>query len=167
MPAYHSRRMSQLISQTGWASEYNELPDHGHWFDGVMTTPALRKFYHHALAVSTDKSQSCHDFTLVVANPGTMGPKCGLAVDQLESPDQYGRIDVETHNTVWSIETSNIHRFHMTPIACWGRDSLIVLVDGGRAQFQINCKYISGLMFFRSTDGLWMVRSLSSCAPPT
>ncbi|KAI9699360.1 MAG: hypothetical protein M1836_002971 [Candelina mexicana] len=164
VPAYHSRRMSQLMFQTGWASEYNELPNQGHWFEGVMTTPALREFYRHALATSPNRSQLCKEFALVVANAGNIGPKCGLEVDQLESPDQYGRVEVKTNGTVWSIKTSNIHSFHLTPASCSGLDSVILLIDNELEQFRIDCRDTSDVVFSRSVEGLWR-RSDASSGP--
>lgn len=31
VPVFHSRRMSQLLTETGWTTDYLELPGRGHW----------------------------------------------------------------------------------------------------------------------------------------
>lgn len=31
VPAFHSRRMSQLVSEAGWETKYWEIPGKGHW----------------------------------------------------------------------------------------------------------------------------------------
>lgn len=31
VPAFHSRRMSQLLSEVGWETKYWEIPGKGHW----------------------------------------------------------------------------------------------------------------------------------------
>lgn len=35
---YHSRLMHELLGQTRWPSEYDELLGKGHWFEGVLAT---------------------------------------------------------------------------------------------------------------------------------
>lgn len=114
VPVYHSRHMNQLISVSTGSSKYVELSGVGHWFDGVMTTMPLREFYEHWL----DRKQAALElpmrFTIVVANPGDMGSRAGIVVDQLVSPGQFGRIHVERFplSTSWVLRTSNILRFH-------------------------------------------------------
>jgi dipeptidyl aminopeptidase/acylaminoacyl peptidase len=31
VPVFHSRRMSQLVSEAGWTTDYWEIPGRGHW----------------------------------------------------------------------------------------------------------------------------------------
>lgn len=115
VPAFHSRRMNQLISQMDGDSphQYVELKGKSHWFDGVMTTVPLLGFYD-ILGHEGDWAKLPQDFTIMIANPADMGARGGLLVDQLNSPDQLGRIEVERHPTsaTWVLRTSNILRFH-------------------------------------------------------
>lgn len=56
------------------------------------------------------------DFTLTIPSSGSMGPKNGINVDQLQSPDINGqmRITRNLEKGVWYIKTQNIHRFHLS-----------------------------------------------------
>ena len=115
VPAFHSRRMNQLISQMNGNSphQYVELKGKNHWFDGVMTTVPLLEFYD-ILRRDADWAKLPQNFTIMIANPADMGARGGLLVDQLVSPDQLGRIEVERCPTsaTWVLRTSNILRFH-------------------------------------------------------
>lgn len=118
VPAFHSRRMNQLISQMdgGYPHRYVELKGKNHWFDGVMTTGTLLEFYD-ILGREGDWAKLPQDFSIVVANPAAMGARGGLLVDQLISPDQLGTIEVKRRpaSTTWVLRTSNILRFHLGP----------------------------------------------------
>jgi predicted esterase len=116
VPAYHSRRLSSLITACGWSSQYVELPDRGHWFEGAMTTKPLAKFYKSVLGrgVEIAVKQYPSRFDFVIPNSGDSGSQMGIFVDQLETPDCFGRIsmqrDDEGHE--WQMTTSNVRRMH-------------------------------------------------------
>lgn len=115
VPAFHSRRMNQLTSQMNgeFLHRYVELKGKSHWFDGVMTTAPLLGFYD-ILEREADWPKLPQEFTIVIANPAEMGARGGLLVDQLISPDQLGKIEVERRpiSKTWVLRTSNILRFH-------------------------------------------------------
>lgn len=115
VPAFHSRRMNQLISQKNGDAphQYVELKGKNHWFDGVMTTAPLLEFYG-ILGREADWAKLPQNFTIVIANPADMCSRGGLLVDQLNNPDQFGRIEVERcpESATWVLRTSNILRFH-------------------------------------------------------
>ena len=119
VPAFNSRRMYQLISQTAdmGLSQYVELKGQGHWFDGVMSTTPLRNFYFNVLDHATERATLPLNFSIVVANPADMGSRGGILVDQLRTPNQLGKIDVRrsSFKDSWTLETSNIRRFHFAP----------------------------------------------------
>ncbi|KKZ60834.1 hypothetical protein EMCG_04482 [[Emmonsia] crescens] len=116
VPAYHSRLLHQLIWENGWHSEYHELPEKGHWFDGVLTTPPLLDFYsrHTSHPPSSDHLLP-EKFSFFIPNSGDMGSRGGIMVDQLTSPDKYGHIQVtrERGGRLWQVKTRNVHRFHL------------------------------------------------------
>lgn len=126
VPVYNSRLMYQLLQQAGVASAYAELPGKNHWFDGVMTTEPLRKFYD---AVLDDPSvvTQLGNFSLVTANPGDTGSKAGLQILQLETPGQLGRIEVTSNESGYSLHTSNVLGFRLPK---YMYKSHITLVDG-------------------------------------
>lgn len=97
VPAYHSRLMDMRIEEAGGDSAYFEVPDKGHTWPGVVTTKPLREFYRRNLdcdaTQSRQTSTNLRSFSMVVPNPGDMGPKNGVKVLQLILPGQLGRID--------------------------------------------------------------------------
>lgn len=115
VPAFHSRRMNQLSSQMNgnFLHRYVELKGKNHWFDGIMTTAPLLGFYD-ILEREVDWPELPQEFTIVIANPAEMGARGGLLVDQLISPDQLGKIEVERRpiSKTWILTTSNILRLH-------------------------------------------------------
>jgi predicted esterase len=115
VPTYHSRFMSQLLSETGWSSEYSELPGKGHWFDQIMTTDGLQNFYRQQLKNPKSPSKSLTSFDFVVANPGDTGSKGGVEVLYLDDPGQIGKIraSVDDRRAVWSLTTGNVLAFKL------------------------------------------------------
>lgn len=110
VPAYHSRQMSQLISETGWSSNYSELSGKGHWFETVMTTDGLQKFYRDQLSSSKPVEKALSMFEVVVANPGDTGSKNGVEVLYLVDPGQVGKMQVSFDSSRDNalIRTSNV-----------------------------------------------------------
>ena len=167
VPAFHSRRMNQLISRMsrGFPHQYVELKGKGHWFDGVMTTRPLLGFYD-ILGREADWAKLPQYFTIMIANPAAMGARGGLVVDQLINPDQLGKIEVERcptsmTSTTWVLRTSNILRFHFVPTKrpdilphklVMDQSSLLELPPG---------EEVFGCWLVRSDHGLWHVRHAS------
>jgi predicted esterase len=114
VPPYHSRLLHSLIQESVCSSQYVELPDRGHWFDGAMTTIPLRAFYTSVLECAASPKQIPTDFNFVVPNSGDIGSMAGISVDQLQSPDYMGRVGVSRvdEERSWNIGTSNIRRIH-------------------------------------------------------
>jgi hypothetical protein len=112
VPAYNSKLMHQLISQTGWSSNYSEVTGKNHWWDGVMTTPGLVDFYHEQFQTSRPSvvAQGVDDFTIVIANPADTGSKFGIRVLYLQDPGQLGRLRVTKNKDTgaWHLEPENI-----------------------------------------------------------
>lgn len=163
VPAFHSRRMNQLISQINGNCDhqYVELKGKNHWFEGVMTTVELLAFYD-ILRCEATLTKLPQDFTTMIANPADMGARGGLLVDQLTSPDQLGRIEVERCRTsaTWRLKTSNILRFHFVV----SKESHILphklIID------QISLELPAGeeklaYWLVRSDTGSWHVRNMS------
>ncbi|MCJ1244305.1 hypothetical protein MMC30_001503, partial [Trapelia coarctata] len=116
VPTYHSRRLKQLITESGWKSRFVELAGEGHWFDGIMTTEPLRDFYRNISKNDAVETALPNTFSIVVPNSGDMGSRGGILVDQLISPDQLGKITVirSSNASKWTLRTSNIHRLHFS-----------------------------------------------------
>jgi hypothetical protein len=156
VPAYHSRRMNQLISQAGGFSEYIELPGAAHWFDGVMTTGPLRDFYQYHLERHRTLPALPMQFSIVVANPADMGSRGGIVVDQLIAPEKYGSIHVQRvpSSSIWILHTGNIRRFHLThlfPV------DVSLQVDQSPEFLSSERVHESDDIFERLPDGIWQV----------
>ena len=162
VPAYHSRRMNQLTSESGHPSKYIELANKGHWFEGIMETGSLRRFYTDGLNASRSKVDLPLQFTFVVPNSGDMGSRGGIMVDQLSSPDQLGRIDVvrNENSSTWVIKTSNIHRFHFTWKEWNGIRPVFIVVDSCPIFTVHDAARRLTQWFIRAPDGLWAVSDL-------
>lgn len=159
VPVYHSRRMAQLISEAKWSSDYAELRGKGHWFDTVMTTTPLCKFYDQILSPENTAPSLPQVFTILVANPASMTSRGGIVVDQLITPNQLGRIQIERDQAVsaWTLKTSNILRFHFKPQGLNGMLPHLAIVDGYSIRLLPNLK-LEDKWFVRSVDGAWQVR---------
>lgn len=163
VPAYHSRQMSQLISETGWSSKYSELSGKGHWFDTIMTTDGLQNFYRDQLSFSKLAEKGLSEFELIVANPGDTGSKNGIEVLYLVDPGQVGKVQVSfdaPHSGVL-IRTSNvlafeIQNFNYTSLKIDGQD---------REDLEAGKKNGQRVRFYRSEDGSW-TNKVRNCLHP-
>lgn len=116
VPAYHSRQMSQLLSEAGSPNNYSEIAGAGHWWDGIVTTDVLKDFYQASVAKAHDATALPEEFELIVANPADTGAKYGYRVLYLEEPGELGRLRGRRDKTTgWSIETDNILAFKWDP----------------------------------------------------
>ena len=167
VPAFHSRRMHQLISQSpdAAAATYIELDGKGHWFDGVMSTTPLRTFYADVLGGAPGRPALPLNFSIAITNAADMGPRGGLVVDQLSVPDQLGKIDVSRSPALasWTIKTSNVRRFHLSP-----NDSvalpLELVIDDNRITLPASGETVN-CWFLRSRGGVWQVINLHHSWP--
>lgn len=79
VPVYHSRRMYQLLRETGSSPFYAEVPGKGHWYEGVMETQPLRDFYSNISRRESSQKRLPNSFTVVVPGSGFMlGSRGGI-----------------------------------------------------------------------------------------
>lgn len=132
VPVFHSRRLHHLIGQCHEERRdtYNEMKGKGHWYDGIMTTPGLLRFYENIL---NEPSIPClpRCFTIVVADAADLSSRGGIQVDALVTPDQLGRIFVEREggSSRWTLTTSNISKFHLVSESSIERMPSEVVID--------------------------------------
>lgn len=155
VPVTQSRRMCELLSLLGSPPLYHELPGAPHYFDGIMTTPFMRKFYEQIgqISQSTMSERLPNPFRVVAPNSDDMGSRGGIEVVQLEVATSFGYIDAERQDVFpfWKLKTSNVHRFRFTEkISDKARKS--VSVDGTTFE---NVPLESYLV--RSRKGIWTV----------
>ncbi|KAL2863457.1 uncharacterized protein BJX67DRAFT_363566 [Aspergillus lucknowensis] len=159
VPAYHSRLMHELLERTGWTSDYVELRGKGHWFNGVMTTAPLLKFYEDSLR--SIPAQIPSTYTMTVPSSGDMSSKGGLYVDQLESPDLVGRLRVkrDVRHGIWYLQTQNIHRFHLSDRICELEESITLAIDDANTRFKVDLSRCESTWYIRDTHGGWLSSS--------
>ncbi|PKX96729.1 uncharacterized protein P174DRAFT_417744 [Aspergillus novofumigatus IBT 16806] len=156
VPAFHSRLMHELLGQTQWPSQYDELQGQNHWFDGVLTTPSLLAFYNET-ATFPRRRRLPLAFTITVPSSANIA-KGGIYVDQLRSPDRNGVVQVtrDAYSGIWYLNTTNIHRFHLSP-----RDLSFTmpsaLVLDGRDRFEVGYIRPERMWFLRDSRGRWTV----------
>ncbi|KAL4927822.1 uncharacterized protein BDV17DRAFT_118898 [Aspergillus undulatus] len=155
VPAYHSRLMHALLGETGWSSDYVELPGKGHWFDGVMTTAPLLDFYENS--VRSMKNRTPSNFEMYVPSSGDMASKGGIYVDQLQSPDFFGRLHVRTdaQQGIWHVQTKNINRFHLLSKTCRLEGFSVLMLDDTDDSFHVDPSQCESTWYIRNTDGRW------------
>lgn len=157
VPPFHSRRMYQLLTQTESSPSYNELSGKGHWYDGVMVTPKLQRFYEKISNGDADISRLPRVFSIVIPCSGTMGSRGGIFVEQLVSPDQQGRIDVQRNDSdSWMVTTSNIRRFRFSLRGCRDNPCNSMVVDGCKISLKASPNGHQR-WFDKDSDGFWTV----------
>ncbi|KAF2397139.1 alpha/beta-hydrolase [Trichodelitschia bisporula] len=162
VPAYHSRFMHHLLEQAGWRSTYNELAGKGHWFDGVMTTEALKDFYREHLTPSSPSPEAMLDFELVVANPGDTGSKGGVRVTHLKDAGRLGKmfVNADRNTGSWVVRTDNVLAFEMEKMLFPVVD---LVVDGQRIVVPSSAKNgeVHSTVALQRRAGLWDFAALS------
>ena len=122
VPAYHSRFLAHQLHIIGASSTYHEVAGQNHWWNGVMTTPELVRFYYNQARNNDTLPRELDEFSIAVGDPGDMGSKSGVKVTQLEDAGQYGRVDVRGR----TVKTSNVLSIEFGP-PFW-KDT--VIIDG-------------------------------------
>ncbi|MCJ1391470.1 hypothetical protein MMC18_004334 [Xylographa bjoerkii] len=159
VPVYHSRRLQQLIDGSGWSSKYVELLGKSHWFEGIMITEPMCKFYDDISRSRVSKPDLPDNFSIVVPSSGDMGSRGGIQVDQLVSPDQLGRINVNRNKKsgTWSLRTSNIRRFHLVRSILQAGSAQAIEIDGSPPLFLSQETASGHHSFAQSSDSSWSV----------
>jgi len=153
-----------LINEPGWWSEYAEVPGAGHWFEGIMTTSPLQKFYRRILIENQDHNKDVvSSLTIVSANPGDTTSKHGFHITHLADPGRLGKLDVQVQPDTIHITTSNIESFTIkrAKIEC-----LHLSVDG--QDVAVSGKEASSVRHFtKAPNGVWRTNdSTSNQEPP-
>lgn len=155
VPVYHSRLMHELLEQAQWPSQFIELPGKGHWFEGIMTTPPLLKFYEENSA-STYRLGVPLVFTLTIPPSGDIGSVYGIHVDQLKSPDREGQIKVirNPKTEIWYLRTQNIYRFHLSASPRVQKPTALVL-DNREHPFIVDPDQSEETWYLKDAIGQW------------
>ncbi|KAI5297634.1 putative aminophospholipid-translocase [Ascosphaera pollenicola] len=165
VPVYHSRLMHQLAGST----TYHELSGEPHWRDGVLETSHLLEFYRQHASKPTHELPS--EFSLIVRAAGSIGPRGGIAVEQLTSPHRAGRIDVSRRGgdglgSSWVLKTQNIRSFHIRRSAAAAAAGLFpkeVQIDGHKYDLHTSSTtyFVKNRKSWTVTDGAQGIFSIA------
>ncbi|KAL8808987.1 MAG: hypothetical protein Q9200_003830 [Gallowayella weberi] len=123
-----------------------------------MTTQNLLGFYDKILENPPTERSLLRSFSIVTANPGTMGSKGGIIIDQLESPGLFGKIKAlyDGDARLWRLMTSNIHRLHFSESSSHDWLGSELMIDGKILKIPADI-LLSGPWLVRSPNGSWEV----------
>jgi predicted esterase len=157
VPAYHSRLMHQLLSQSGSENTYHEMEGKPHYWDGVMTTQPLSEFIERHLAQEADRVNTSpwfDAFTVTTMNPADTGSLHGIQILGLTIPGQIGRVEVMAESPLsYNMFTSNVCELEIAARFSEGNtisidDQIVELRQGSDSTV---CKL--------APDGVWVVSS--------
>ncbi|KAI4621817.1 hypothetical protein J4E80_004190 [Alternaria sp. BMP 0032] len=158
VPAYNGRLLAEQLYRTGVSSgitgakaSYNEVAGANHWFDGVMTTPALVDFYYTQARNTDILPRKMEHFLIMVGDPGDMGSKNGIQVKKLEDPGRYGKVGVRGH----IIKTFNVQELEFNP-AFWKET---VTIDGHEMRLPEETATTDSVIRVSKTDKGWKIGS--------
>lgn len=159
VPPYHSRLMNSLLGEIGANVGYVELPNQGHWFEGAMATNALQAFYRRYLPKITDARLAPISFSTVFPSTDDMSSRLGIVVDQVESPDEFGRVSVSCSGKTWQLSTTNVHRLHFDFATCQLEPPNTIILDGTEVASLEGSNASVMTSFVKSRDGRWEVEA--------
>ncbi|KAG0022996.1 hypothetical protein BGZ81_008289 [Podila clonocystis] len=167
VPPFSSRKMVRLGQENSHnrsGIRLSEVAGGGHWFTGILHGAVVQEFLRDHLNDDVESSKSSRDaglrevgvyppfpshFEITTINPGSMGSKGGIKIEQLQIPFRKGSIKVqieknhEKASSIWSMHTTNIRRF--------GFDGLPALVQ---RRGQISRVVIDDDVFELDKDGI-------------
>jgi predicted esterase len=155
VPPYHSRLMNSLLREIDADVNYVELPNKGHWFEGAMATKALQAFYHQHLPMIANANQPPVAFSAVFPSTDDMGSRWGIVMDQAESSDLFGRVEVLRSGSIWRLSTTNVHRLHFDFASNHIEPPATVILDGNEVEWAEKGDPIVATSFVKSGDGSW------------
>ncbi|KAL9050492.1 MAG: hypothetical protein Q9162_006599 [Coniocarpon cinnabarinum] len=146
VPPLQSRRMKQLMLEYGQAVKLHELPRTGHWFEGIMTTPFLARFYHDNLKALDTNRLLAPNFEIIVADPASTRWKNGVRIIALEQNGRVGRARVEIDGDRLELKLSNVvrlalelPRYHNSLVCCTHLTCQRVTCSRGDKVAEISC----------------------------
>jgi predicted esterase len=155
VPAYHSRLMHQLLSQSESENTYHEMERKPHYWDGVMTTQPLSEFIGRHLAQEGDRvntTSRVDTFTVTTINPTDTGSLHGVRILGLTIPGQMGRVEVTAENPLsYTLFTSNVR---VLKIASQLSDGSTISIDDQTIELH---KESDSVIYKLSSDGMWII----------
>jgi hypothetical protein len=148
VPAYHSRFMHEMAAG---GTNYSEVQGRGHWWEGVVTTEALKRFYVENLERPKQATlEEVGEFEMVVTKGGMAG-RFGVEVLYMEEVGRLGKMKVRYTKEMTEVEVDNVLAFKVDAGSEIG-DVRILDVGGEVEKF---VKHSEGDRIFHNAEGLW------------
>lgn len=157
VPPFHSRLMNFLLHLSGAQARYFEIPDKGHWYEGVMTTDPLRQFYRQHWDSRVPGGNTKLPAASIYPNSADMDSWNGLVVEQLQSPDKLGRLEItpkwDGKRLIWDLQTYNVRRLRLQGYHRFNcQDEFTLNIDGS----DVDIKNMSSTQtIVRSPNCIW------------
>ncbi|KAF9301492.1 hypothetical protein BGZ74_006629 [Mortierella antarctica] len=157
VPPFSSRKMVRLGQENSHnrsGIRLSEVAGEGHWFTGILHGTIVQEFLRDHLNDDVASSNNPRDvgprevgayppfpshFEITTINPGSMGSKGGIQIEQLQIPFRKGSIKVQIKknggkaSSVWTMHTTNIRRLgfagHPSLMQRRGQISRVVIDD--------------------------------------
>ncbi|EGG22604.1 hypothetical protein DFA_04734 [Cavenderia fasciculata] len=119
---WHSRRMARMTaeqSENATAVVISEIPNQGHWFNGILGDDYMQAFYNSIVGNGLNLPPIPKTITITSTNPSSAGTRANIMILQTQIPSRVGRIQIsqvqEQNGLVWMLSTQNIRRFALKP----------------------------------------------------
>ncbi|EAL65482.1 hypothetical protein DDB_G0283989 [Dictyostelium discoideum AX4] len=137
---WHSRRIARMVDeQSNQLSSVtiSEVPNSGHWFDGILNDQYVLNWYNQLTESSLFSQPPIPKVITVTShNPSSSGSRANIKILQTINPSRVAKIQIvqinnEQGELVWILSTQNVRRFgfQSTPIRTQGLP-ISVTIDG-------------------------------------
>ncbi|KAK5668312.1 hypothetical protein QVD99_005343 [Batrachochytrium dendrobatidis] len=155
----HTRRLVRMVNEwnrDATSASVSEVPNKGHWFDGILNDDTVQDFLDLHLLPENNPTLELpslpQGFTIQTLNPASTGSKGGIRILQLEVPFRLATIRVHRYENIWVLNTTNVRRFGFThderqkEITSWSIDG----TDFSKSPADAGPSYLR-------VDGVWQV----------
>ncbi|KYR01215.1 hypothetical protein DLAC_02333 [Tieghemostelium lacteum] len=112
---WHTRRIARMVceqSENSTAVIVNEVPNEGHWFNGMLNDQYMQNFYNYIQSQNQFVPPIPETIVISTYNPGVSGSRANLLILQTLIPGRIARIRLtKISPLVWNLQTQNVARF--------------------------------------------------------
>eukprot|EP01132_Coremiostelium_polycephalum_P004749 gene4749-5926_t len=153
---WHSRRMARMVceqSQNESAVIISEVPNSGHWFNGILSDTFMQDYYNSIIANGLYLPPIPKTIIITTNNPASSGPRANINILQTLTTGRVGRIQLtqsyQGNDLVWTLSTQNIRRFGIEPNPIRDKFPSYLIVDGTK----VDTGFLPTFNYFR--EGKW------------
>eukprot|EP01133_Synstelium_polycarpum_P008939 gene8939-10482_t len=134
---WHSRRMARMVAEQSdnpAAVIISEVPNEGHWFDGILGDNYMQAYYDSIVSSGLQLPPLPKSITITTNNPSSSGTRANIQILQLSIPFRVGRIHIqqvqESSGLTWVLTTQNIRRFALSSLPARAELPTTLRIDG-------------------------------------